>query len=58
MRFRAHSNVLSLGDNGKFASVVISLSVKSIASCAPATPRFSIVGILWPVGTNDKVVVN
>lgn len=49
MRLRAHSSVLSLGDSGKLESVVISLSVKSIASCGPATPRFSIVGILWPV---------
>lgn len=29
--------------------VVRSLSVKSMASCGPATPRFSMVGILWPV---------
>ena len=27
----------------------MSLSVKSIHSCSRAAPRFSIVGILWPV---------
>ena len=46
--FLASSRVASLGDSGKFVMEVMSLSVKSMASCGPATPRFSIVGILWP----------
>lgn len=48
MRFLAHSSVLSRGDSGKLLSVVRSLSVRSIESCGPATPRFSMIGILWP----------
>lgn len=48
IRFLAHNKVCSRGESGKFVSTVRSLSVKSIASCGPATPRFSIVGILWP----------
>jgi hypothetical protein len=46
--FLASSRVDSLGLRGKFVIEVMSLSVKSMASCGPATPRFSIVGILWP----------
>lgn len=57
-RFLARSSVVSRGDNGKFVMEVISLSVKSIASCGPATPRFSIVGILWPVGGQERRDVN
>jgi hypothetical protein len=48
IRFLARSRVDSLGDSGKFVIEVISLSVKSMASWGPATPRFSMVGILWP----------
>lgn len=48
IRFLASSRVDNLGLRGKFVIEVMSLSVKSMASCGPATPRFSIVGILWP----------
>lgn len=54
IRFRAHNSVFNRGDNGKLPNVVKSLSVKSIASCGPATPRFSMVGILWPVTPQKK----
>lgn len=60
IRLRAHSNVFSLGDRGKLEMVAMSLSVRSMASCGPATPRFSMVGILWPVESarGEKCVVN
>jgi len=57
IRFLAQSRVFRRGERGKPASVVMSLSVKSIASCGPATPRFSIVGILWPIGHTNKTRV-
>jgi len=48
IRFLASNNVESRGDSGKFDIEVMSLSVKSMASCGPATPKFSMVGILCP----------
>jgi len=45
---RARYRLLRRGFSGKFDRVLMSLSVKSMASCSFATPRFSIVGILWP----------
>ena len=44
--FLANNRVLSRGESGKFEIIEMSLSVKSMASCCPATARFSIVGIL------------
>lgn len=34
----------------------MSLSVRSIESCGPATARFSMAGILWPFFTGGFVV--
>ena len=48
IRFLASRSVDNLGECGKFVIEVMSLSVKSMASWGPATPRFSMVGILWP----------
>ena len=45
----ASSSVEMRGDRGKFPSTWISLSVKSMQSRGPATPRFSIAAILCPV---------
>ena len=47
-RFRAHKSVCSRSICGKFASVAMSLSVKSMHSWSFATPRFSMAGILCP----------
>lgn len=43
-RLRARSRVLSLGESGKFASALISLSVKSIASwsCKSASSQWTV----------------
>lgn len=48
--FLAHSSVWSLGLWGKFVRTEMSLSVKSMHSWSRAAPRFSMAGILWPVG--------
>lgn len=56
--FLAHNSVFNRGDSGKFPRTVRSLSVKSMASWGPATPRFSIVGILWPVGCRGNGLVS
>jgi hypothetical protein len=55
IRFRARSKVESLGDSGKFEREAMSLSVKSMASCGPATARFSMVGILCPTWLEEKI---
>lgn len=49
IRFLAHNKVCSLGLCGKLVRTVMSLSVKSMHSWSRAAPRFSMVGILWPV---------
>ena len=54
IRFLAKSSVERRGESGKLPMAEMSLSVKSIASCGPATPKFSIVGILCPACSQKR----
>ena len=49
IRFCASRRVCNRGERGKPESVWMALSVKSMHSWSLAEPKFSMVGILWPV---------
>lgn len=49
IRFSAHSSDCSRGESGKLLRIVMALSVKSMHSWSFATPKFSMLGILWPL---------